>query len=77
MLELEKHSDMTYPEKTICLYVLTTQSFPTLCDPLNCSPPDSSAHGIFQARTVEWVALPSSGDLLTQGSNLLLLCLLY
>ena len=32
----------------------------TLCDPMNCSPPGSSAHGILQARILEWVAIPSS-----------------
>ena len=34
-----------------------TQSCPTLCDPMNCSPPGSSVHGIFQARILEWVAI--------------------
>ena len=34
------------------------QSCPTLCDPMNYSPPDSSIHGIFQARILEWVAIP-------------------
>ena len=34
------------------------QSCPTLCDPMNYSPPDSSVHGIFQARILEWVAIP-------------------
>ena len=32
----------------------------TLCDPMDCSLPGSSVHGILQARTLEWVALPSS-----------------
>ena len=32
----------------------------TLCDPKDCSPPDSSVHGILQARILEWVAMPSS-----------------
>ena len=36
------------------------QSCPTLCDPVDCSPPGSSVHGIFQARVLEWVAMPSS-----------------
>ena len=31
------------------------QSCPTLSDPMDCSPPDSSVHGIFQARVLEWV----------------------
>ena len=30
------------------------------CDPLDCSPPGSSVHGILQARILEWVAMPSS-----------------
>ena len=34
-----------------------TQSCPTLCDPMNCSLPGSSIHGIFQARVLEWGAI--------------------
>ena len=36
------------------------QSCLTLCDPIDYSPPGSSAHGIFQARTLEWGAIASS-----------------
>ena len=36
------------------------QSCPTLCDPIDGSPPGSPIPGILQARTLEWVALPSS-----------------
>ena len=36
------------------------QSCPTLCDPMDCSPPGFSVHGIFQARILEWVAIPFS-----------------
>ena len=32
----------------------------TLCDPMDCSPPGSSVHGILQARILEWVAMPPS-----------------
>ena len=32
------------------------QSCPTLCNPMDCSPPGSSVHGIFQARVLEWGA---------------------
>ena len=32
----------------------------TLCDPMDYSPPGSSVHGIFQARVLEWVAIPFS-----------------
>ena len=37
-----------------------TQSCPTLCNPVDCSPPGSSIHGIFQARILEWVAISFS-----------------
>ena len=40
--------------------VLVTQSCSTLCDPVDCSPPGSSVHGILQARILEWVAIPFS-----------------
>ena len=33
------------------------QSWPTLCDPIDSSPPGSSVHGIFQARVLEWGTL--------------------
>ena len=39
---------------------LYAQSCPTLCDPLDCSLPGSSVHGIFQARILEWVAISFS-----------------
>ena len=35
--------------------VLVTQSCPTLCDPMDCSLPGSSVHGILQARRLEWM----------------------
>ena len=37
-----------------------TQSCPTLSDPMDCSPPGSSIHGIFQARVLEWDAIAFS-----------------
>ena len=40
--------------------MLVTQSCPTLCDPMDCSPPGSSVHGILQARTLEWIVIPFS-----------------
>ena len=36
------------------------QLCPTLCDPMDCSPPGSSVHGIFQARVLEWCAIAFS-----------------
>ena len=40
--------------------VLVTQLCPTLCDPIDCSPPGSDVHGILQARILEWVAISFS-----------------
>ena len=40
--------------------VLGAQSCPTLCDPMDCSRPGSSAHGIFQAKVLEWGAISFS-----------------
>ena len=42
------------------LVVLVTQLCPTLCDPMDCSPPGSSVHEIFQASILEWVAISFS-----------------
>ena len=36
------------------------QSCQTVCDPMDCSLPSSSVHGILQARILEWVVVPSS-----------------
>ena len=49
------------PEK---LKVLAAQSCPTLCHPVDCSPPGSSVHVIFQARVLEWAAI-----LFSRGSS--------
>ena len=47
---------------------LVAQVCPSLCDPMDCSPPGSSAHGILQARILEWVAICfSRGDHLHPG----------
>ena len=40
---------------------LDKESWTTLCDPMDCSLPSSSVHGILQTRILEWVAMPSSG----------------
>ena len=50
----------------VCVYVCA-QSHPTLCNPIDCSLPGSSVHGIFQARILEWLPFPSPGDLPNSG----------
>ena len=49
--------------------VLVTQLCPTLWDPMDCSPPGSSVHGILQARILGWVPCPPPGDLHNPGIN--------
>ena len=43
-----------------CSVYLIAKACPTLLWPLDCSPPGSSAHGIFRARILQWVAISSS-----------------
>ena len=45
---------------SLCVHAKLLQSSLTLFDPMDCSPPGSSVHGILQARILEWVAMPSS-----------------
>ena len=60
------------------MYAKLLQTCPTLGDPIDCSPPGSSVHGILQARILVWAAMPfSRGIFQTQGSNPYLLCLLH
>ena len=42
--------------------VKVAQSCLTLCDPMDCSPPGSSVHGILHTRILEWVAVPFSRE---------------
>ena len=39
--------------KNVCVHAKLLQSYTTLCDPIDCSPPGVYVHGIFQARTLE------------------------
>ena len=43
----------------MCTHAKSLQLCPTLCDPMDCSLPGSSVHGILQARTLEWVVTSS------------------
>ena len=55
---------MDFPDgasgKDIDIDIEVAQSCPTLCDPMDCSLPGSSVHGIFQARVLEWVSISFS-----------------
>ena len=43
------------------IYMLSRFSCVQLCDPMDCSPPGTSVHGILQARILDWVAISFSG----------------
>ena len=49
------------------MHAKSLQSCLILCDPIDCSPPGSSVHGIFLARILEWVAISFLGDLPDPG----------
>ena len=49
------------------MHVCSAASVMPDSDPMDCSPPGSSVRGILQARIMEWVAMPSSGDLPDSG----------
>ena len=51
---------LVFPQFQKPVLCLVTQLFPTLCDPMDCSPPGSSVHPVLQARVLEWVVMPSS-----------------
>ena len=53
---------ITWCNKSLTPGCIVSQSCPTLCSSMGCSPPGSSVHGILQARTLEWVAMPSSRE---------------
>ena len=44
----------------LCVRAKSLQPCLTLCDPMDCSPPGSSVHGLLQARILEWAAMSSS-----------------
>ena len=60
-----------------CMHSVCIKSCQTLCDPMDCSLPGSSVHGIFQATILEWIVISSRGVFPNQGSNLLLSSLLH
>ena len=53
-----------------CMRAQSLKGCPTFCDPMDSNTPGSSVHGILQARVLEWVAMPSLGDLLDPGTKL-------
>ena len=66
--EILHHSSLSvYVLECVCARATLLQSCPTLLDVIYCSLPNSSVHGILQAGILEWVAMPSFGDLSNPG----------
>ena len=64
MISTEIHKSGYNLDAVLCS---VAQSCQALCDPMDYSPPGSSVHGILQARILEWVTIPSPGDLPNPG----------
>ena len=60
---------LTYTRAAAAAAAKSLQSCPTLCDPIDGSPPGSPVPGILQARTLEWVAISFSAYKLNKQSN--------
>ena len=56
-----------YKTYQLCVYAQSLQSCLILCNPVDCSLPGSSVHGVLQARILEWIAISYSRDLPEQG----------
>ena len=72
---LEEISGLSHSVVFLYFFALITEegflksllSCPTLCNPMDCNPPDSSVYGSLQARVLEWVAMRFFRDLAHQG----------
>ena len=53
-------NNLRYADAAAAASAKSLQLCPTLSDPMDCSPPGSSVHGIFQARVLEWGAITFS-----------------
>ena len=60
LIILHTHTHSRDKDVLVHVCMLSLQLCPTLCDPMDRSPPGLSVHGILQARILEWVAMPFS-----------------
>ena len=64
------HMNVSFPGKIQCVHAKLLQLCLTLFNPMDCSPPGPSVHGILQTRMLEQVAMLSPGDLPNPGIEL-------
>ena len=60
LLKIPQEDRISILLENACMRAKLLQSCPTLCNPMDCSPPGYSVHGICQAGILEWVAISSS-----------------
>ena len=58
LLALQSLAGVSLESMHACM--LSLESRPTLCDPMDCSPPGPSVYGLLQARILQWIVIPSS-----------------
>ena len=63
IVHYEKRAFLAIVLEQLDVSMLVAQSCPTLCDPMDWGLPGSSFHGVFQARILEWIAIPLSRGL--------------
>ena len=69
--------NVQYSVWNMCACVLITQLWLTLCNPMDGGPPGSSVHEVFQARILEWAAMPSSRGSSPPGDRTRVSCISY
>ena len=74
-LEAQSLNHWTTREAYIIVCTKSLQLCPNLCNPVDCSPPGSSVHGVFQARILEWVAISSSRGSSQPRGRILVSCI--
>jgi len=67
--DISKRETQKGPGQCVCVVTLCVCGHSVVSDPMDCSPPGSSVHGISQARILDWVAISSLGIFPTQRSN--------
>ena len=66
-----KNFRVSESSRSVLCHAKLLQSCPPLCNPMDCSLPASSVHGILQANVLQWVAIPSPGDFPNPGIKLM------
>ena len=68
---LKRLSSSSSSIRNVCVHVCMVSHFNCvrLCDPMECSPPGSSAHGVLLVRILQWIAVPSTREISRLGEQ--------